>query len=54
MSAEALERAVLQIRKDLDEGVARGKLARADAAAALARLLPEPDLQAAAAPAPTS
>src|SRR5881394_2716866 len=34
VAAEALDRALAHIRRDLDEGVARGKLAAADAAAA--------------------
>jgi len=38
VSAEALERAVAHIRKDLDDGVSRGKLQAADADAALKRL----------------
>jgi 3-hydroxybutyryl-CoA dehydrogenase len=48
VSAEVLERALGQIRKDLDEGVGRGKLSREDAAAALGRLAAEPELEAAA------
>jgi 3-hydroxybutyryl-CoA dehydrogenase len=48
VSVEALDRAVEQIRRDLDEGVARGKLGQDDAAAALARLTPERELRAAA------
>ena len=47
ISAAALEKALSQICKDLDHGVARGKLARADAEAALAHLTPEPSLEAA-------
>jgi 3-hydroxybutyryl-CoA dehydrogenase len=48
VSSVALDKALAQIRRDLDEGVARGKLAGADAAAALARLKPEASLEAAA------
>ena len=48
VSADALERALTTIRRDLDEGIARGKLTAADAAAALKRLEPEPELGAAA------
>jgi 3-hydroxybutyryl-CoA dehydrogenase len=48
VSAEAVDRAAQQIRRDLDEGVSRGKLGREEATAALARLVPEPELQAAA------
>src|SRR5437868_1566590 len=48
VSAEALDRAFTQIRKDLDEGVSRGKLAASDAEQALARLVPRSDLGAAA------
>jgi 3-hydroxybutyryl-CoA dehydrogenase len=48
VSADAVDRAAQQIRRDLDEGVSRGKLGREEAAAALARLVPEPELQAAA------
>ena len=36
VSADALERALTTIRRDLDEGIKRGKLTTADAAAALA------------------
>jgi 3-hydroxybutyryl-CoA dehydrogenase len=46
VSAEALEKAFAQIRRDLDEGVARGKLKAEDAAAALLRLVPEQELSA--------
>jgi 3-hydroxybutyryl-CoA dehydrogenase len=49
VSADALERALSHIRRDLDEGIARGKLTAADAAAALKRLVPEQELGAAAA-----
>jgi 3-hydroxybutyryl-CoA dehydrogenase len=49
VSADALERAGAHVRRDLDEGIARGKLSPADAAAALRRLEPEPELGAAAA-----
>ena len=38
VSADALERALTTIRRDLDEGIVRGKLTAADAAGALARL----------------
>jgi 3-hydroxybutyryl-CoA dehydrogenase len=48
VSSVALDKALAQIRKDLDEGVARGKLAGPDAEAALARLKPEASLEAAA------
>jgi 3-hydroxybutyryl-CoA dehydrogenase len=44
VSAEALGKALTQIRKDLDDGVARGKLSREDAAAALLRIEPEQEL----------
>jgi 3-hydroxybutyryl-CoA dehydrogenase len=47
VSPEALERALAQVRKDLDESVARSKLGRADADAALGRLTPAPRLEAA-------
>ena len=49
VSAEALERAFVHIRKDLDEGVARGKVTREGAADALRRLVPEQEMGAAAA-----
>ena len=48
VSADALERALTHIRRDLDEGITRGKLTAADAAAALARLTPEQELGAVA------
>ena len=48
VAADALDRACVQIRRDLDEAIARGKLTTADAAAALARLAPEQELSAAA------
>src|SRR5258708_7849614 len=48
VSADALERALTTIRRDLDEGIVRGKLTAADAAGALARLAPEQELGAAA------
>jgi 3-hydroxybutyryl-CoA dehydrogenase len=48
VSADALERALTTIRRDLDEGITRGKLTAADAAAALKRLAPEQELGAAA------
>jgi len=47
VSAEALERALLRIRADLDEGAARGKLSPAEAQAALERIAPERELEAA-------
>jgi 3-hydroxybutyryl-CoA dehydrogenase len=47
VSPLALERALAQIRKDLDEGVARGKLARDASDAALARLQPVSEFDAA-------
>jgi len=47
VSAEALERALLRIRADLDEGAARGKLSPAEAQAALERIAPEQELEAA-------
>jgi 3-hydroxybutyryl-CoA dehydrogenase len=40
VSAQALERAMAQVRQDLEEGAARGKLARDAADAALGRLSP--------------
>jgi 3-hydroxybutyryl-CoA dehydrogenase len=49
VSREALERARRQIRADLDEGRARGKLTPAEADAAYERLRLEPDLERAAA-----
>ena len=45
VSREALERARKQIRADLDEGRARGKLTPAEADAAYERLRLEPDLE---------
>jgi 3-hydroxybutyryl-CoA dehydrogenase len=48
VAADALDRACAQIRRDLDEAIARGKLTSADAAAALRRLEPEQELSAAA------
>jgi 3-hydroxybutyryl-CoA dehydrogenase len=47
VSGEALERAVDQIRRDLDEAVARGKLDAGAAGAALDRVRPEGELEAA-------
>jgi 3-hydroxybutyryl-CoA dehydrogenase len=47
VSEEALGKALERIRKDLDEGVSRGKVVAADAAAALARIEPETRLEAA-------
>jgi 3-hydroxybutyryl-CoA dehydrogenase len=49
VAASALEKALLQIGKDLEEGVARGKLSAEDAGAARARLSTGTDLEAAAA-----
>jgi 3-hydroxybutyryl-CoA dehydrogenase len=49
VSADALERAFSHIRRDLDEGIARGKISTAEVAAALGRLEPEQELGAAAA-----
>jgi len=48
VSAPALDRAFAQIRKDLDDGVARGKLTAADATAAFARLSAHTELSAVA------
>ncbi|HEY3119439.1 MAG TPA: 3-hydroxyacyl-CoA dehydrogenase NAD-binding domain-containing protein [Vicinamibacteria bacterium] len=48
VSADALERAVGQIRRDLDEGIKRGKLTAEAAAEALKRLRPEQELDTAA------
>ena len=45
VSAEALERALLRIRADLDEGVARGKLSAPEAAAALERISLQPQIE---------
>ncbi|HEY7410361.1 MAG TPA: 3-hydroxyacyl-CoA dehydrogenase NAD-binding domain-containing protein, partial [Vicinamibacteria bacterium] len=45
VSAEALARALAQVRRDLDEGVARGKVAADDARAALERLTTDPALK---------
>jgi 3-hydroxybutyryl-CoA dehydrogenase len=47
VSPEALERALAQIKKDLDDGVARGKVPPDDAAAALDRIVLERDFEAA-------
>jgi 3-hydroxyacyl-CoA dehydrogenase len=49
VSAEALDRALRRVEADLDEGVARGKLTKADAEAARRRLGAEADLDRAAA-----
>jgi 3-hydroxybutyryl-CoA dehydrogenase len=49
VSADALERAFSHIRRDLDEGIGRGKISTAEVAAALGRLEPEQELGAAAA-----
>jgi 3-hydroxybutyryl-CoA dehydrogenase len=51
VSDEALERALVQIRADLDEGVARGKLTPEAAAAARDALVTHRDLAAAVGPA---
>ena len=48
VSAPALDRAFAQIRKDLDDGVARGKLTTEDATAAFARLSAHTELHAVA------
>jgi 3-hydroxybutyryl-CoA dehydrogenase len=48
VSAPALDRAFAQIRKDLDDGVSRGKLTAADATAAFARLSAHTELDAVA------
>jgi len=48
VSAPALDRAFAQIRKDLDEGVSRGKLTATDASAAFARLSAHTELGAVA------
>jgi 3-hydroxybutyryl-CoA dehydrogenase len=48
VSTEALDRAQAQVRRDLEEGVARGKLSTAQAEAALKRIEPEHDLESAA------
>ena len=48
VSAPALDRAFAQIRKDLDDGVARGKLTAADATAAFARLSAHTEMSAVA------
>src|SRR5260370_28773231 len=47
-SAEALARALSQIARDLEEGVARGKVTPEGAAAARARLMPQGTLDDAA------
>ena len=44
VSAEALDRALSQIRKDLDDGLARGKVTAEQAKEALKRLEPEQEL----------
>ena len=49
VSSEALEQAFARIRRDLDEGVARGKATREEAEAAAARMSPAPSLDEAAA-----
>src|SRR5438445_11921695 len=48
VAADALDRACAQIRRDLDEAIAPGKLTPADAAATPERLEPEQELVAAA------
>jgi 3-hydroxybutyryl-CoA dehydrogenase len=48
VSAPALDRAFAQIRKDLDDGVTRGKLSAADATAAFTRLSAHAELEAVA------
>jgi 3-hydroxybutyryl-CoA dehydrogenase len=48
VAAPALDRAFAQIRKDLDDGVSRGKLTAADATAAFARLSAHTELSAVA------
>jgi 3-hydroxybutyryl-CoA dehydrogenase len=49
VSADALERALVQIRRDLDGGIERGKISAPAAAEALERLRPERELDVAAA-----
>lgn len=46
VSGEALNRALVQIRKDFDDAVARGKLTAEDARAALGRIQPDQELDA--------
>src|SRR5687768_11084874 len=48
VSAPALDRAFAQIRKDLDDGVSRGKLTAADATASFSRLSAHTELGAVA------
>ena len=48
VSPEALERALVQIHKDFDEGINRGKVTTDQAHAALERLVPAASLEAAA------
>ncbi|HXB54328.1 MAG TPA: 3-hydroxyacyl-CoA dehydrogenase NAD-binding domain-containing protein [Vicinamibacteria bacterium] len=45
VSRPALEQALAQIRRDLDEGLARGKVSAEEAAAAIARISPEQELE---------
>ena len=45
MSAEALDRALAQIRQDLEDAVNRAKLSPEQARDALQRVVPEQDLQ---------
>jgi len=47
VSSEALEQALSRIRVDFDQGVARSKLSPAEAQAALERIAPEQELEAA-------
>jgi 3-hydroxybutyryl-CoA dehydrogenase len=49
VSADTLERALVQIRRDLDGGIERGKISAQAAAEALERLRPEEELEVAAA-----
>jgi len=44
VSGPAREQVLAQIRRDLDEEIARGKVSREQAAAACARIAPEPEL----------
>jgi 3-hydroxybutyryl-CoA dehydrogenase len=46
VSGEALNRALLQIRKDFDDAVVRGKVTAEDAKAALGRIQPDQELDA--------
>jgi 3-hydroxybutyryl-CoA dehydrogenase len=49
VSPQALEEALRQIRRDLEEGVTRGKVPAGEAASAFARIVPEQELGAAVA-----